>query len=203
MYVHFDFENLLRFLSEFLWICPHRSSKWVRVSPVKVKISESDREFLCQNLCTSDFLSMQCHVFLLMISSNLTDCRLMLFEIEKFFDCMIIKIKVRQKTWTASCSATGSKVSMSKSKRYLARARTTNTFGPRLLHTLEWLPQLMVSVRKCLSWLFGCIFWLPCLVVHNQDPFLVHTEDGLGGCYMYLIKLYLFPGNSTRAVYIC
>lgn len=63
---------------------------------------------------------------------------------------MIIKIIVRQTTWTASCSATGSKVSLSKNKRYLAQARTTTTFGPRLLHTLEWLPQLIVSVRKCL-----------------------------------------------------
>lgn len=69
-----------------------------------------------------------------------------------------MKIIFRQTTLTASCSATGSKVSLSKNKRYLARAGTTTTFGPRLLHTPEWLPQLMVLVRKCFKWLFGSIF---------------------------------------------
>lgn len=71
---------------------------------------------------------------------------------------MIMKIIIRQTTLTASCSATGSKVSLSKNKRYLARAGTTTTFGPRLLHTPEWLPQLMVLVRKCFKLLFGSIF---------------------------------------------
>lgn len=68
--VLFKCDNLLRFLTE-LFRTGHQNCCGLVQSSLKYLYQIEN--FCCQNLCASDFLLMQCRIFLLIIPSNLSD----------------------------------------------------------------------------------------------------------------------------------